>query len=108
MNRPRRLAPPLVVLVLAAAGAFFSAFQVAVVAASCENNFTGIGDVGSGLTRETDGTVVRCHYTDVPGGDVDFVISATPAVITMLLTAAIALVALVQVIGVLRDRDRGR
>jgi hypothetical protein len=103
MSRPRRLGATLTVFLLAAAGAFFSALQAGVVAASCARNLSEFGSEGTDLTRETGGAVVRCHYHGADGRDVDYVISTLPAVIAMVLTATIALIALVQTVRIVRS-----
>ena len=106
MSRSPRLGAALTVFVLAAAGCFFSALQAGVIAASCADNLSEFGSEGTGLSRETDGAVVRCHFYAADGRTTDYVVSALPAVITLFLTAAIALIALTHLVRGLRARGQ--
>lgn len=106
LSTQKRLGPALfAVLFLATGAAGFAALQFALVANSCGNNLPSVGIEGSGLVREINGTVVRCHYKDVAGRDFDFVINVMPTAVSFVLAAVVALVALLEVIRRLRARE---
>lgn len=106
MSTEKRLGPALLlVLFLATGAAGFAALQLALVANSCGDNLPAVGTEGSGLIREVDGTVVRCHYKDVADRDFDFVINVMPTAVSFVLAAMVALIASVEVIRRLRARE---
>lgn len=81
---------------------FFGVLQLIALSKACAQNLSDVGTMGTALTPEVDGTTFRCHYYDVAGRDFDFTIHGMGTVIAIVISAAIAALALLRIVSLAR------